>query len=270
MGKRVLWFLLFGIAWLGVRAGPAEAATCFCEPAVAIHGRLLEAERPFFLDNNRIFGPVDRLAAVLGAEVGWLGEAEVRVSRGGHEVRFVAQRAAAEVDGVLVPLDGAPLFYLETLYVPLRALAEGLGESVGWHGASFTALVGRSPLEPLAVAEQAALAAEFFTDLSWIKLPPTTEAVYGHFSQWLTEPALSRVAASVLGAFALPTDFVVEAEAVGYQGLYLGPERTLLVLEVEERAPGGHLVSEAQVLVGLVVVDGQWRVEAFQAQHLVY
>lgn len=112
-----------------------------------IAARQLEAAP--YIKSGRTLVPVRAVAETLGANVTWNEAArEVRINLGGHTLRLPVGRLQMNVDGRAVSLEIAPEIVASRTFVPLRAVAEGLGTEVEWNAETRSIVVsglGRRP-----------------------------------------------------------------------------------------------------------------------------
>jgi len=100
-------------------------------------GRVLDAAP--VIRNSRTMLPVRFVAESLGATVGWDGATStVTVSTDTVEIRITIGKAEATVNGAAVTLDSPAFIENSRTYLPVRFVAENLGATVGWDGATST------------------------------------------------------------------------------------------------------------------------------------
>lgn len=171
-----------GLAWAGagLKARPLEAAP--------------------YVNVGRTLVPVRAVAETLGATVTWNGAArEVRIELPGRTLRLTPGRAQMSVDGRPVPLDVAPGIVSDRTFVPLRAVAEGLGAEVEWDDQTRSIVISKlgrrpGPLELERYALQLVnldRAAQGLRQLEWDEAAATAGrlhardmADHGYFSHW--------------------------------------------------------------------------------------
>lgn len=90
--------------------------------------------------NSRTMLPVRFVAENLGATVGWDGATStVTVETPAKVIEIVIGSATAKVNGVEITLDSPAFIENSRTYLPVRFVAENLGATVGWDGATSTA-----------------------------------------------------------------------------------------------------------------------------------
>ena len=90
--------------------------------------------------NARTMLPVRFVAENLGATVGWDGATStVTVKTEATAIEIVIGKATAKVGGIEVALDSPAFIENSRTYLPVRFVAENLGATVAWDGATSTA-----------------------------------------------------------------------------------------------------------------------------------
>ena len=90
--------------------------------------------------NARTMLPVRFVAENLGATVGWDGTTStVTVETPAKRIEIVIGKTTAKVNGVEITLDSPAFIENSRTYLPVRFVAENLGATVGWDGATSTA-----------------------------------------------------------------------------------------------------------------------------------
>jgi len=90
--------------------------------------------------NSRTMLPVRFVAENLGATVGWDGATStVTVETPAKRIEIVIGKTTAKINGVEVTLDSPAFIENSRTYLPVRFVAENLGATVGWDGATSTA-----------------------------------------------------------------------------------------------------------------------------------
>ncbi len=90
--------------------------------------------------NARTMLPVRFVAEAFGAEVGWDGKTStVTVKAAGTTIEIVIGKATAKVNGTEITLDSPAFIESNRTYLPVRFVAENLGATVLWDGATSTA-----------------------------------------------------------------------------------------------------------------------------------
>ena len=92
------------------------------------------------IENQRTLTPVRAVCEAAGLTVGWDSGA-VTVTDGRRSVVLTVGKAAIAVDGAETALDCAPVLRENRTLVPIRAVMEAFGFSVGWDGAARTVVI---------------------------------------------------------------------------------------------------------------------------------
>ncbi len=94
--------------------------------------------------NNRTLLPIRTLIEALGGTISWNPKTrEVTINLNGHTIILTIGKSAALVDGIKTPIDPknskvVPIIINGRTYLPLRFIAEHLGCTVDWDGATRT------------------------------------------------------------------------------------------------------------------------------------
>ena len=92
--------------------------------------------------NDRTLVPMRKIFEALGAQVEWDGETQtVTGVRGDKTVKLSIGSSVMTVDGQSVMLDTMPVLLNGRTLVPARAIAEGLGCTVGWNEQEYAVLI---------------------------------------------------------------------------------------------------------------------------------
>ena len=104
--------------------------------AIALDGQPAELEEPVIMRDGRAFVPVRSLAALVGAEAEWNGEAkEVSIATNAGEILvFPIGKPWLSLDGAVYYMDVSAFLENGRAYVPLRHAAEFLHLKVEWRG----------------------------------------------------------------------------------------------------------------------------------------
>lgn len=113
---------------------------------VALGNELITFRSPVLLVRSRVMVPVGDIAAALGVQVSEAGDRVALVTERGDRLVFAAGDGVLSVtaaDGGVgeVRMDAAPIVRNDSLYVPVRFLAEALGFAVDWDGATQTVIL---------------------------------------------------------------------------------------------------------------------------------
>lgn len=92
--------------------------------------------------NSRTMLPVRYVAEALGAEIGWDGATSTATLKTADtEIKITVGAATATVNGQSVTLDSPAFIENSRTYMPVRFVAETLGATVAWDGATSTATI---------------------------------------------------------------------------------------------------------------------------------
>ena len=127
-------FMMFAMLAL-----PALAVT------VKVDGEALPAQPAPILANGRVLVPLRAVFQALDAKVDYKNSTITAV-RDGQTVVLRPNQTKAQVNGETVTLDEAARLVNGTTYVPLRFVAQALGEKVAWQAASKTVVIGEGGL----------------------------------------------------------------------------------------------------------------------------
>jgi uncharacterized protein YbbC (DUF1343 family) len=97
---------------------------------------------PYINEQNRTMVPVRAIAEALGAQVDWDGLGYiVTIAKNGRTVRLTIGNAMAQVNGISLPMDTAPVIKDDRTMVPVRFVSEFLGATVDWDDVTRTVMV---------------------------------------------------------------------------------------------------------------------------------
>ena len=92
--------------------------------------------------NERTMLPVRYVAEALGAEIAWDGATSTATLKTADtEIKITVGAATATVNGQAVTLDSPAFIENDRTYMPVRFVAETLGATVAWDGATSTATI---------------------------------------------------------------------------------------------------------------------------------
>lgn len=111
--------------------------------AIVIGGKTLDPEPPPRLVGGRVLIPLRKVFNALGADVGYKNKI-ITAQRGSKVIVLSPNVKEAQIDGQDVQLDVPPLLFEGSTYVPLRFVAQALGDSVAYDGKTKTVTVGPS------------------------------------------------------------------------------------------------------------------------------
>lgn len=117
------WFVGIGGAY-----GAAPAA-----PAIYVDGKLVFCDVPPYVTEGRVMVPIRQVAESLGAQIRWSErEQTVYVDRGTLHLVVPIGKKVLYRNGEAIPTDVAPVVIQGRTMVPVRVVAEALGEKVEW------------------------------------------------------------------------------------------------------------------------------------------
>lgn len=122
---------------------------------IVINGENLGKEPPPRLVGDSIYIPMRKVFTALGVSV--RSENKVIIAqRGRRMMSFRPNVAQANIDGKQVELDQPPLLLAGSVYVPLRFVAQALGDSVSYDGKTKTVTVtpGAAAEKPITVSKE--------------------------------------------------------------------------------------------------------------------
>jgi hypothetical protein len=125
------------IALLAFLAVPAWAVT------VTVDGQRLAAQP--ILSGGRVLVPLRAVFQALNAHVDYRNST-ITATRDGQTVQLRPNQSVATVNGTRVNLDAPARLVRGTTYVPLRFVAQALGEDVAWQSASKNVAIGVAPI----------------------------------------------------------------------------------------------------------------------------
>lgn len=107
-----------------------------------VNGEAYTLDAAPVIRNNRTMLPVRFVAESLGAFVNWNGETSTAVILTEDvEISITINKAEALVNGTPVALDSPAFIENNRTYLPVRFVAESLGATVAWDGATSTATI---------------------------------------------------------------------------------------------------------------------------------
>ncbi len=121
--------------WVELRIGSAITNTPAGEVIMEVPPRLVD---------NRTVAPLRFVVEALGGSVQWDPDARAVTARcGGREACVVVGNAQAVVDGLSITMEVSPFLERGRVMVPVRRVAEALGATVEWDGATQTVRLAR-------------------------------------------------------------------------------------------------------------------------------
>ncbi|MBQ8758138.1 MAG: hypothetical protein IJZ20_00420, partial [Clostridia bacterium] len=121
-----------------------EAPADVIEPVVIkINGQYLNSEYAPVILNNTTIVPLRDVMETLGFKVEWIEATEsIAITNGEKKIELQIGSHEMAVDGKTINLSVAPMLIGGNVtYVPLRAVSESLGASVGWDADNSTASI---------------------------------------------------------------------------------------------------------------------------------
>lgn len=110
--------------------------------SVYVSDTKVEFDQNPVLYNDRTMVPMRKIFEALGAQVEWDGNTQtVTGIRGDKTVKLSIGSSVMTVDGQSVMLDTMPILLNGRTLVPARAIAEGLGCTVGWNEQEYAVLI---------------------------------------------------------------------------------------------------------------------------------
>ena len=92
------------------------------------------------IKNGRTMLPVRFVAENLGGTVGWDGAtSSVTIKGDGIDIAIKVGATTAQINGKTVTLDAPAFIESSRTYLPVRVVAEAMGATVAWDGATSTA-----------------------------------------------------------------------------------------------------------------------------------
>ena len=140
--KKTVLFLL------ALLALPAWAVT------VTVDGKTLATEP--VLTGGRVLVPLRAVFQALDAKVDYRNST-ITATRDGQTVVLKPNSSVAQVNGQMMNLDAPARLMGGTTYVPLRFVAQALGEEVAWHGSTQTVVIGEGVAQAPAPGSRVAL-----------------------------------------------------------------------------------------------------------------
>src|SRR5690606_17301343 len=128
---------------------PAVQAQDPVDVTIVINGTAIEKEPPARLVDGRVLIPLRKVFNALGADV--LYENKIITATRGERVVILSTNVnKATIDGQEIELDVPPLLFDAATYVPLRLVAQALGDTVNYDAATKTISV-QPPVDPIEV-----------------------------------------------------------------------------------------------------------------------
>lgn len=137
-------------------AAPPTSATASVQPvelAIIVGGQVLENDAPPVMVDGRVLIPLRKVFNALGASVKYENKV-ISAARGKQTVELSPGVKSAKINGQEVTLDVPPILVGTVTYVPLRFVAQALGDSVLYEAAKKQITV--VPQEAVATSEDPA------------------------------------------------------------------------------------------------------------------
>ncbi|MBQ7264894.1 MAG: hypothetical protein IJS61_02225 [Firmicutes bacterium] len=107
------------------------------EPSVAINGSNVTFSNPVIIENGSTLVPMRDIFEILGYNVLWYGDSKTAIAKKGNStVKVVVGTKTLKVNDTTVILPVSVSMKDDTVYIPVRALAESLSGDVKWDGAT--------------------------------------------------------------------------------------------------------------------------------------
>ena len=147
--------LIATLAFAGPLAQSAKAAgvtavhsSAQSSISIMVNGNYVLLSSPAVNRNGTVYAPVRDLAKALGATVWWNGESKtVGINKDNTRIAFVIGAGTARVNGNAVSMPPSYIVNGVTM-VPVRFIAESLGQQVSWNAAANTVNLGSVTLPP--------------------------------------------------------------------------------------------------------------------------
>lgn len=129
----------------------ASAPAAYAEKDINVYlnGSRLSFDRQPVIVNDRTYVPVRGIFEAIGMEVEWDDESKTAYAYGsGADIILPVNSGEMYVNGECIKLDNAPFIMDGRILVPLRAISESLGCTVGWdpESCSVTIIIGGTVL----------------------------------------------------------------------------------------------------------------------------
>lgn len=115
-------------------------------PTIVFNGRNVFTDVKPFISNARTLVPVRVIAENLGANVDWFEhDNSVVIAKADTVIRLVLNSRSANVNGISIQLDVAPIATSGRTFLPVRFVSEYLGAEVDWQEGSYAVVIRTSP-----------------------------------------------------------------------------------------------------------------------------
>ncbi len=110
---------------------------------ILINGNELQTDISPMTINGRVFVPFRTIFEALGAKVEWDEESKlVKGIRDDVQITLQVNSTKANINNEEIIIDSAPFVHNDRIMVPIRFVAESLGEEVEWNSKNKTVIVG--------------------------------------------------------------------------------------------------------------------------------
>lgn len=146
MRKSATFVILFVFIFVLVCPSIAEAYSAIpfkVNASIFVKGNIIRPERDLVAVNGRILSPARTTFRNLGARIDWYPQRNhVSIVRGSTVIHMNIGSRAVMVNHVQKMMDAPPILIRGTVMVPVRFVAECLGEEVKWDGKSRAVYIG--------------------------------------------------------------------------------------------------------------------------------
>ena len=154
--KKIILFLLtavLAVSLCAVAIGAVEVKMTIGEAVGYVDGEAKELDAAPIIRGNRTMLPVRFVAESLGATVEWDGvTSTATITSSTVEIKITIGAEYAVVNNEAVKLDVPAFIENDRTYMPVRFVAETLGATVAWDGATSTATITLDEYTPFPVA----------------------------------------------------------------------------------------------------------------------
>lgn len=146
--KKIISIALAGSLLFALHAGEVNAAEQ--SPGLTVNGRQVEFNEslgyPYLSAAGQTMMPVRACLNAIGCEVEWDGTTgTVITKKGGTEVDIPIGKNEIYAAGQSIPVSTPAMIVKDKTYLPLRAVLEAYGYSVGWNGTTQTVSATSEP-----------------------------------------------------------------------------------------------------------------------------
>lgn len=143
--KKIFCMILPAIISVNILLAGTVFASADVFGAVLLNGERIQFDQPPFVENGRTLVPMRSVMEAMGAEVTW-DETFHTVTAIKDNVTLVVQDYNRMItkNGLPVMLDAWPKVINDTMFAPVRAIAEGFGAAVDWDGETNSVFITTS------------------------------------------------------------------------------------------------------------------------------